>query len=62
MENALILAITTYFLLLFSCQITLIAEMEELSQTTTVAGDFPDHLKPIAEKSEMKIRALNLFI
>lgn len=33
-----------------ACQDQIVAKMEDLSQTTTIAGDFPDHLKPIAEK------------
>src|SRR5690606_32944230 len=33
-----------------ACQDQIAAEMNELSQTTTVAGDFPDHLLPVVEK------------
>jgi len=33
-----------------ACQDQIAAEMNELSQTTTVAGDFPDHLMPVVEQ------------
>jgi TonB family protein len=33
-----------------ACQDQIAAEMNELSKTTTVAGDFPDHLLPVVEK------------
>lgn len=33
-----------------ACQDQIAAEMNELSQTTTVAGDFPDHLLPVVEQ------------
>jgi TonB family protein len=48
----------TWFILLFaslffvgvSCQDQIIAEMETISETTTIAGDFPAHLKPEVER------------
>ncbi|MBX2966406.1 MAG: TonB family protein [Cyclobacteriaceae bacterium] len=33
-----------------ACQDQIVEQMEELSQTTTIAGDFPDHLLPVVEK------------
>lgn len=33
-----------------ACQDQIATEMKELSQTTTVAGDFPDHLMPVVEQ------------
>jgi TonB family protein len=43
-----------------ACQDQIAAEMNELSQTTTVAGDFPDHLLPVVEKIKQENPGIKL--
>lgn len=49
-KTAIVFLFVSVLFLSIACQDQIIAEMNELSQTTTIAGDFPDHLKPIADK------------
>lgn len=43
-----------------ACQDQIASEMKALSQTTTVAGDFPDHLMPVVEQIEKENPGITL--
>jgi TonB family protein len=49
-KTLIVFLFVSVLFLSIACQDQIAAEMNELSQTTTLAGDFPDHLLPVVEK------------
>ena len=47
---AVIFLFTTALFTIISCREQLMDEIEQMAETTTIAGDFPDHLKPHVER------------
>ena len=49
-KTLMILGVVTLFFVAVSCQDQIVAEMESMSETTSIMGDFPPHLRPEVER------------